>query len=324
MLRTVSSLDGLRLAPQPRVQWGTGVCPTHAAITVLTEEFHQTIGGFGASMLEAGAINMNALPASKQDELLELLFGHSGARLSAMKATMLSNDFSAAAPWSTYDDIAKDTSLAHFSLARDLQPNGSLTYIKRAIAAGFEGTIQAYMDFPPDWMLTHDPTAEDHGRVAPQFYAVLARYFAKYVQGYAAHGVRIGFLEAFNEPLDSYVNETADTLATILGEHIGPTFERLGLWPNHTRLSYGGQCSRQSAGEIIPRVLAHPAAARYTDVLPYHGYDCQFEDDGSCTDERQQYDTIARLAARFPGRPLWMTEVCYAYNGDGAHAPETP
>ena len=324
MLRTVSSLDGLRLSPQPPVQWGIGACPVRAAITVRSDELHQTIGGFGASMLEAGAINLNSLPATKQKELLELLFGPSGARLSAMKATMLSNDFSAAAAWSTYDDVAKDTLLSHFSLARDLQPNGSLTFIKRAIAAGFEGTIQAYMDFPPDWMLTHAPTKEDHGRIAPKFYDVLANYFARYVQGYATHGVRIDFLEAFNEPRDSYVNETADTLATILGDHLGPTFERLGLWPNHTRLTYGGQCSRQSAGDMIPRVLAHPSAARFTDVLAYHGYDCQYEDDGSCTDARQRYDAIAQLAARFPGRPLWMTEVCYAYNGDGAHAPSCP
>ena len=28
---------------------------------------------------------------------------------------------------------------------------------------------------------------------------VLANYFARYVQGYAAHGVRIDFLEAFND-----------------------------------------------------------------------------------------------------------------------------
>ena len=59
--------------------------------------------GFGASLLESGAINLNALPPKKQDvprlqlaldslrpttwqELLDLLFSETGARLSALKA----------------------------------------------------------------------------------------------------------------------------------------------------------------------------------------------------------------------------------------------
>ena len=41
-------------------------------------------------------------------------------------------------------------------------------------------------------------------------------------------------------------------------------------------------------------------------------YDCQF----NCTDERQNYATIASLHASYPNRELWMTEICYAYNGD--------
>ena len=45
-------------------------------------------------------------------------------------------------------------------IARDLAPNGTLSLIKRAQAAGFTGTVQAYMDYPPDWMLVGwpDPT----------------------------------------------------------------------------------------------------------------------------------------------------------------------
>ena len=133
---------------------------------------------------------------------------------------MLSNDFSAAAPWSTYDDDKGDVNMSHFSIARDEKQNGmssytihekkllycvlsvccviadcllyttdivslldplllllppplspsfplpplaagTLTFINRAQAAGFrpgkgeEGGpyIQAYMDYPPDWML---------------------------------------------------------------------------------------------------------------------------------------------------------------------------
>ena len=99
------------LAPQPPVAWsaeGT-TCPAAAAVAVDHSDARQTIGGFGASLTESSAINLNALPASQQEALLALLFGRGpadGARLSAVKTTMLANDFAAAAPWATYDGVA--------------------------------------------------------------------------------------------------------------------------------------------------------------------------------------------------------------------------
>ena len=121
------------------------------SVEVMQYERRQTIGGFGASMTESSAININALPEDQQAALLEDLFGASGARFSALKSPMLANDFATQAAWATYDDVTGDVGLEHFSIARDLQPNGSLTLIKRALAAGFKGTVQAYMDYPPDW-----------------------------------------------------------------------------------------------------------------------------------------------------------------------------
>ena len=311
--RVVSSEEGgLRLSEQPSINWKKMACPNASSVELLDTKL-QTIGGFGASMTESSAINLNALPLPKQAELLELLYGSTGAKLSAMKATMLSNDFAAQAPWSTYDDTAGDTTLSHFSIARDLMPNGSLTLIKKAIAAGFKGTIQAYMDFPPDWML--QGTLPKNATVNPIYYNTLSNYFAKYIEAYKVHGVHIDFLEAFNEPTDSYTKMSPAQLATFLGKHLGPTFEKRGLWPS-TKLSYGGQCARGTAAEFIPAVLSDKDAAKYMDVIVYHGYDCQYEDDGSCNDERQNYDAIAKIAKAEPSRPLWMTEICYAYNFD--------
>ena len=124
---------------------------------------------------------------------------------------MLSNDFAAQAPWSTYDDSPNDTQLLNFSIERDLAQNGTLTFIKRAMEAGFNGTIQAYVDYPPDWMLvgdlpgmcvswsigtvTHSPLficlaahLSDNATLREDCYDVLAQYFAKYVQAYADEG----------------------------------------------------------------------------------------------------------------------------------------
>lgn len=318
LTRVVSSDGGLRLAPQPALNWTAAACPESGALHVMTDDQHQTIGGFGASMTESSAINLNSLPAAKQEALLGDIFGPSGARFSAMKATMLSNDFAAAAPWSTYDDQTGDTALAKFSIERDLRQNGSLTLIKRAIAAGFVGTIQAYMDWPPDWMLSGPPDANatvPKATVDPKMYDVLASYFAKYVEAYKEHGVVIDFLECFNEPTDSYVMMSAEQLALFLGRHIGPKFDALGLRPR-TRLTYGGQCARATAHQFVTAVMADPDAAKYMDLIAYHGYDCQLADydnpASQCNDTRQNYHLIRELGEAY-GKEMWMTEICYAY-----------
>ena len=324
----VSSNAGLRLAPQPAVRWiPTEKCPHTAALHVDRDRTYQTIGGFGASMTESSAINVNSLSPTKQTELLEALFGPTGARFSAMKATMLSNDFATATGrWATYDDNdgLPDPTLAHFSIERDLRQNGTLTFIKRAIAKGFEGTIQSYMDFPPDWMLSGSGPPTNR-TLDPQYYDTLALYFAKYVQAYAAHGVHIDFLEAFNEPFDSYVNISTKGLATFLGKHLGPLFDKLGLRPR-TKLSYGGQCARATAHEFVEAVMKDPDARAYMDVIVYHGYDCQLavadNPASECDDSSQNYDLIAELKEKYgKARDLWMSEICYAYyplGGDDA------
>ena len=312
--RVVSDVNQ-RLATQSDIDWRTGRCP-ETSVTVLHDDRRQIMGGFGASMTEASAMNLNSLPANAQSELLELLFGSTGAKLSALKATMLCNDFSTQAPWSTYDDVHGDVGMVNFTIERDLRPNGTIPFLKRAYSAGFNGTLQAYMDFPPDWMLID--SLPQLGVVEPKYYDALALYFARYAEAYKSHGLALTFLEAFNEPADSYTRMSAPELAKFLGQHLGPLFERRGLWPS-VKLSYGGQATRESAGRFVPTVMADESARKYMDVIAYHGYDCQYEDDGSCNDTRQRYDVIDSLARAYPGRALWMTEICYAYNGDDPH-----
>jgi len=45
---------------------------------------------------------------------------------------------------------------------------------------------------------------------------------------------------------------------------------------------------------------------KYVAVAPYHGYD--FKD----------YAEMAELHRKYPDIPLWMTEVCYAYEAGNA------
>jgi glucosylceramidase len=49
-------------------------------------------------------------------------------------------------------------------------------------------------------------------------------------------------------------------------------------------------------------LLDDPAARQYVSVAPYHGYD------------DKDWDKIVNLHRQYPDLPLWMTEVCYAYD----------
>jgi len=245
------------LAKQDKdITWEEFSAPQHqyvskTVVSVNIDETFQTMRGFGASLLESGAINLNSLPTKKQEELLDLIFSSEGAMMSAMKAPIPCDDFCAAGPWYTYDDSPGDVNLVNFTIARDLRPNGTLTFIKRAKKHGFEGVLQSYMDFPPDWMLKGKlPLAT----VDPKYYPVLANYYAKFVKAYAEHDAIINYLSLFNEPLDSYTQISDQEMAVLLGEHVGPLFDELGLRPR-TKLTYGGQATRLWASMHIASIM---------------------------------------------------------------------
>jgi len=65
--------------------------------------------------------------------------------------------------------------------------------------------------------------------------------------------------------------------------------------------------------------MSDPQAQKYMDHIAYHGYDCQY----NCSKSRQNYNTIAELHRRWPDLEVWMTEICYAYNGDDPNCRQT-
>ena len=92
---------------------------------------YQKMDGFGASFLEAGLICLNSLPSSERESVLRALFDpDKGAGFSAMKTVIASTDFMSAGPFYSYDDVRGDVAMNHFSIARDLGPNGLITFIK--------------------------------------------------------------------------------------------------------------------------------------------------------------------------------------------------
>lgn len=293
--RFVSSKAGDRITPQPILSFGQDRDPSIATIEIDDNVTYQKIDGFGASFLEAGLICLNSLPPSERESVLRALFDpKKGAGFSTMKTVIASTDFMSAGPFYSYDDVRGDVAMNHFSIARDLGRNGLITFIKLAQRYG-KFALQAPMDYPPDWMLLDVNKNQD---VNPQYYDALAHYYLRYLQEYEKHGVFVDYLSLFNEP-DIYTKIPYNEINALLRYHVGPLFHKEGI---RTRIMLSEAPNREDAARNYPLVLNDPAARQYVSVAPYHGYD------------DKDWDKIVTLHRQYPDLPLWMTEVCYAYD----------
>src|SRR5438105_7708065 len=290
----VSSQAGDRLTTKHPLHFEDKREPVSPAFEINDAVTYQKIDGFGASLLEAGLICINSLPLAEQEAVLRALFDpKEGAGFSAMKTVLASTDFMSAGPFYSYAPVQGDVAMKHFSIARDLGPNGLITFIKRARRYG-NFVLQAPMDYPPDWMLFDVDTKQD---VNPKYYDSLARYYLRYLQEYQKNGIFIDYLSLFNEP-GVYTKIPYNHIRDLLRDHVGPLLDHSGL---HTKIMLSEAPERDEAYQNYPIVLDDPAARKYVAGAPYHGYD--FKD----------YAKIAKLHEKYHDIPLWMTEGCYAY-----------
>ena len=293
----VSSNGGDRMAAKEDRQFGK-----HKDDSMVKADFsinknvkYQRMEGFGASIMEAGLMTLNTLPAEKQEDVLRALFdSKEGAGFTAMKTPLAGTDFQSAGPWFTYDDTPGDVELKNFSVGRDFGPNGVGTYILRARQYG-NFALQAPMDYPPDWMLYDVKKRQD---IPPRYYPVLASYFVKYLEEYKKHGIVVDYLSLFNEPEEVYTKIKYPEIRVLIRDHVGPALAKSGLT---TKLMISEAPERGVAARRYPVVLEDPEVRKYVSVIGYHGYDFK------------NFDKIAALEKRYAQFPFWMDELCYAY-----------
>jgi glucosylceramidase len=291
----VSSRAGDRLTPKPAVRFVPQERADRPLFRIMTGNMFQRMDGFGASFQEAGMICLNNLTRTKRADVLRSLFdSRQGAGFSAMSLPMAGSDFSSAGPWYSYDEAPGDVLMKKFSIQRDLGRNGLITYIRLARRYG-KFTLQACMDYPPDWMLVNRGKSQE---VNPKYYEALARYYLRYVQEYERQGVFINYLSLFNEPRtagDGYTQISYSEIRNLLKHYVGPLFTKEDV---KTQIMLSAPASRQVAFNEFPIVLSDPQARHYVAGLAYPG-------DGSVS-QPGNFDKIAALHDRYQYLPLWM------------------
>lgn len=296
----VSSLAGDRFSGKPDLKFEPNKSDSISDIRIDETIKYQRIEGFGATFNEAGMICLNSLSTQGRDSVLRALFDPlKGAGYTLMKSPIAACDFASAGPWYSYNDTPGDTLMRNFSIKRDLAPDGLIPFIKSAKSYG-SFRIESPMDFAPDWMLYGLKDGEKY--VKKEYYHALARYYSKYISEYAKNGVKIDYLNPFNEPQNKwYSNESYKTIGILVKKFIIPQFKTDGIT---AKIQLCETANRVEAIQKLPDALNDPEVRKHINSITVHGYDWN------------QFSMLSRLHSDYPELPIWQTEVCYALNSN--------
>jgi glucosylceramidase len=242
----------------------------------------QTMEGFGGCFNELGWTSLGKLSESDRESVLRELFDPvAGARFLLCRMPIGANDFALKAY--SYDETKDDFDLKRFSIEND-----------RATLIPFIHAAQQYQPklrlwaspwTPPSWMKKNGFYAEAAARggqkdngirpdqighegedmflLEEQYLRTYAKYFGRFVDAYAAEGIRVGMVmpqNEFNSPQNfPSCTWTPAGLAKFI-RYLGPEMSERKVAVFFGTLERGDP-------KLLREVMADPAAARYISGL---------------------------------------------------------
>lgn len=218
------------LQPLPPVAFSRSL-PRDALPTIEIDDGRtfQPIEGFGFSLTGGSAYLLAGLPAADRANLLQELFGLTGAsvglsclRLSIGASDLGRRDFS-------YWGLRRGTAnpdIARFNLSagdREVVP-----VLQEILQINPAVKIIASPWSAPPWMKSNGSYVA--GTLKPEHYSAYARYFVKYLETMRGHGIHVSAVTPQNEPLNAR-NEpsmvmTAPEQAEFIKGYLGPELRK--------------------------------------------------------------------------------------------------
>lgn len=279
--------------------FGTSI-NNYANIEVNEAVSYQTIDGFGYTLTGGSAEVINELSTQKRHELLKELFGSdaNSIAISYLRLSIGASDLNAA-PF-TYNDLPSgqtDLGLEKFSLAPD--KTNVIPMLKEIIAINPTIKIMATPWSAPVWM--KDNTNFVGGSLKPEYYAVYAKYFVKYIQAMKAEGITIDAVTPQNEPLHPGNNPSmlmsAVEQTNFIKNHLGPAFKTAGLTTKI--VAYDHNCNKP---EYPIAVLSDATANPFVDGSAFHLYEGDIS-------------ALSTVYNAFPNKNIYFTEQYTASTG---------
>ena len=150
--------------------------------------------GFGVAITGSSCYLLHQMEPTARRALLEQIYGKNGLGLRMARLSIGASDYSA--ELYSYDDVPIDTALQHFSIDRDRRY--IIPMIKEILAVNPDLYLFASPWSPPGWMKTGGALCG--GYMREQFVDCYADYIIKFVQAYAAEGIRVRAITPQNEP----------------------------------------------------------------------------------------------------------------------------
>jgi glucosylceramidase len=181
-----------RHAKQQPLNWKSG--SGSADITIDDTQQAQEVLGFGAAFTDAACYTINRLDPAARKQLLHELFDASELGLSVGRVCIGSSDYARNA-YSYCDSSEPDPELKKFSIDHDKEYILPILREVRAINPNY--WLLASPWSPPGWMKQMNSMMG--GVIRQRSYPYYAKYFEKFLDGYAAEGVRINSVTSQNE-----------------------------------------------------------------------------------------------------------------------------
>ncbi|XP_077988535.1 lysosomal acid glucosylceramidase-like [Glandiceps talaboti] len=242
-----------------------------------TQTFQQMLG-FGGAFTDAAGMNIMNVTKDVQDKLLSSYFSKDGIEYSFGRIPMASCDFSTH-PYS-YDDVVGDLGLEQFALTKE-DTQYKIPLIQRAVNMS-ERTISLYGSpwSAPYWMKTNqNETGKGAliGQPGGKYYKAWALYFARFVEEYEKHDIKLWGLTAQNEPTDGGIAKFSFQ-AMYFNDTLQRDFIKMDLGPTLKERGHGDvklmilDDNRLMLPHWADTVLGDPDAAQFVSGIAIHWY----------------------------------------------------
>ncbi len=240
----------------------------HGSTVIHINDFRrfQRVTGFGAAMTDTSAwLIQDRLTGSARTALYDDLWGPTGADMSFLRIPMGATDFTVHERPYSYDDLPRgqsDPALRHFSVAHDRAY--IIPAIQQALVRNPNLTMLANPWSVPGWMKSNDAldNSKHSGVLLHADLGPFAQYFVKFLQAYAAAGIKIGAITPQNEPGNATqypgMELPADREARLIATWLKPALAKAGLNPGSTAMTRGG--ARMGARTPRPSARARNVA----------------------------------------------------------------
>lgn len=267
-----------QLTPQPGLSFASAPPAGDQVIDVNDQLGYQRFGGVGAALTDSAAwLIYDELSPADRTTLMQELFGSSGIHLNFLRIAMGASGAMTVGPPYSYDDQPSgqtDPTLADFSIAHD--QSYIIPTLQQALSINPGLQILANPWSPPGWMKDNDSLGNqgDSGTLIESDYQVLAGYFVKTIQDYAADGVPIEAVTPQNEPRTTGNGTTYPGLtlpeskeAQFIAQDLAPALKNAGL---HTQI-YGNDLSWDQSA-YADGLVADPNAGPDLAGIAWHCY----------------------------------------------------